>query len=113
MCGPVCREYSALSGILNSPYYPIRYTDGAECIYKISQNNSTYIKLTFSQLDVYNDDILEIRDGSSEESPLIGKFSGALIPENKVLGSYYDNLPTVPSLIESTQNNMWIRYLDI
>ena len=59
LCRSVCRDYSAQSGLLNSPYYPIPYTDGAECIYKISHPHSTYINMTFSQFDVYNNDIFQ------------------------------------------------------
>ena len=93
ICGSVCRDYSSSRGLLKSPYHPVPYTDGAECIIKISQPNGTYIDITFIQFDVYNNNILEIRDGNSEESPLIGMFTGTV----------------VPAYIKSTQNNIWIR----
>ena len=41
----------------------------------------------------YCSDFLEIRDGNSEESPLIGKFCG----------------DKSPASIQSTQNQIWIR----
>ena len=107
VCGSVCREYSVSSGLITSPYHPVPYTDGAECIIKISQPNGSYINMTFPQYDTYKNDILEIRDGSTEGSALIGKFSGTLIPN--VDQHLYDSYPNIPAFIQSTQNNMWIR----
>ena len=61
----------------------------------ISLPNGTYVNLTVLvfQLDDYNSAYLEIRDGESEASPLMGQFWGTNIPSNMV----------------STQNYMWIR----
>ena len=45
-------------------------------------------------LDTDDDDFLEVRDGVSDKSPLIGKFFGENIPHS----------------LQSTQNKLWIRY---
>ena len=57
---------------------------------------STYLQLSFLEFHLYDlncDDYLEIRDGSSEESPFIGKFCGK----------------NFPASIQSTQGQIWIR----
>ena len=92
-CGSVCRDYSSSNGLLTTPYYPSPYPSITDCIYTISQNNGTYINLTFLSYDVYKNDFLEIRDGISNESTLIGLFYG------------YD----VPTSMKSTKHNMWLR----
>ena len=93
-CNSVCRDYSAESGILTSPYYPVQYPEHTECIYTISQPNNMYINLTFLVLDIKQDDhYIEIRDGSSGESPLMGVFQGL----------------EIPAPFQSIQNYIWIR----
>ena len=95
-CTSVCRDYNNQSGTLTSPYYPAPYPDGSECVYTISQANGTYITLTILDFDIEDNcanDFLEIRDGDSEESLLVGKFCGNQIPET----------------IQSSHNHLWIR----
>lgn len=110
-------NFTALNGFLNSPSYPENYPKNSKCDYVISQPIGMYVNLTvlmFNTFDkdcgdwqeIYRDwvvgdasaeigfDYLEIRDGNSEKSPLIGRFCG-----NKI-----------PASIHSTNNNMWIRY---
>ena len=94
ICSSVCRNYSSSSGFIVSPFYPTPYPDETVCDYIIVQPYGTYINLTILKFDIWSDDVLEIRDGSSMRSPLMGEFWG-------------NNLPP---LIQSTQNNMWIRY---
>ena len=65
-----------------------------------------YVNLTILMFDTYDIDCettifsdegydyLEIRDGNSEKSPLIGRFCGN----------------NIPSSLHSTSNYMWIRY---
>ena len=65
--------------------YPDTYTGNLDCIYIISQPTNTYISLTVMMFNIFNEELcegeyLEIRDGNSEESPLIGKFCGSNIP---------------------------------
>ena len=94
-CGGV---FNARIGHLTSPAYPNLYPNNKSCVYKITQPSDTYIKLKILQFNLTfdttcNDDYLEIRDGSTAESPLIGKFCGT------------DILTT----IVSSQNNIWLR----
>ena len=99
-CGSVCHEYSDSNGTITSPNFPKLYPHDAECIYTISQSNSTYINLTIIQFDIEEVDsdlvcfdYLEIRDGGSWDSPLIGEFCGGAIP----------------SSLQSTQNKIYMR----
>ena len=94
-CGGVFKNRN---GHLTSPAYPILYPNSDSCVYKISQPNDTYIKLKILKFNLTfdtscNDDYLEIRDGYTAASPLIGKFCGN----------------DIPTAIESSQNNVWLR----
>ena len=88
---------TALDGLLSSPSYPKRYSS-SDCTYTIEQPTGTFINISILMFDLNFDDTrkdyLEIRDGNSELSSLIGRFYGQKIPE----------------IISSTQNNLWIRW---
>ena len=91
-------SYGSLSGAIKSPSYPDPYPDNADCIYTISLPIGTIIGLSTEMFDIeYGSscsfDSLEIRNGGSEDSPTLGKFCGT----------------DLPSSIQSTQNDMWIR----
>ena len=101
MCGGY---FNSPNGIITSPSYPKKYPYNENCVYKISQPEGTFVSITVMVLDLFDDglyhcgssegyDQLEIRDGSSEESALIGTFCGNVIPTS----------------LHSTQNQMWIR----
>ena len=86
------------NGTFTSPSFPNNYPDNVDCIYTVSLPMGAIISLSTEMFDVEDDsecnyDWLEIKDGSSENSPTVGKFCGT-------------NMPT---LLQSTQNNMWIR----
>ena len=92
------------NGILTSPSYPDNYPDNADCVYTISQPTGTAIVLTFHSMDIEDDidwcpsctcdyDFLEIRDGSSAASPLLGKLCGS----------------EIPAPIQSSQNQVWMK----
>ena len=94
-------NFEAERGLLTSPSYPSNYQNNKDCVYTISQPNDTFIRITILKLDIFARssaacylDFLEIRDGSSSESPLMGELCGSGTP-----------LP-----LKSTQNNVWIRY---
>ena len=71
-----------------------------ECTYIISTPNGTYINLIIPNFDTSllpltsNEDFLEIRDGKSDKSPLIGVYHGVNISLS----------------IQSSHNFMWLRY---
>ena len=92
--------FESPSGVFMSPSYPNVYPDNSDCVYRISQQYGTFINLTVEIFDIEDDDwddcsydSLEIRDGATEESPMIGKFCGT----------------NIPSSLLSTGNSMWIR----
>ena len=79
--------YSNITGIITSPYFPSQYPNNTDCHYKIVQPIGTYIKLNITYMDIETwpgsetcqtntGDYLEVRDGSSDDSPLIGQFCG-------------------------------------
>ena len=94
-------NYTNASGILTSPSYPKPYPRLTDCIYLISQPNGMYVTITF--ITVYincqktrsSHDYIEIRDGNSEDSPLMLKFCG--------------NNSDVPAFIQTTQNHLRLR----
>ena len=91
--------YSNASGVLSSPSYPNAYPEWAECIYLISQPNGTYVNISFLTMDIdcqgTASDFIEMRDGSSQDSPLMGMFCG--------------NGSNVPAFMQTTQNHLRIR----
>ena len=94
-------NYSYTSGILNSPLHPDPYPGMATCIYLISQPNGTYVNISFLNMDIVCQDLalgsdyIEMRDGISEDSPLMGKFCG--------------NGSDVPTFMQTTQSSLMIR----
>ena len=107
-CVPGCGgEYSSPSGYLVSPGFPYRYREGRDCIFQISQPTGTFINLTTVSFELHDwrtrrdcqncsCDYLEVRDGTSGDSPLIGRFCG--------------NITQIPQSIQSNQSSLWIRY---
>ena len=83
-------------GVLTSPSYPDYYnTRDQNCIYTISLANGTSVKLDTVVMDTgKHEDYIEIRDGNSKQSPLIGIFSGKDIPKS----------------MQTTKNMLWMRY---
>ena len=90
-------NFTTSYGLLTSPSYPDNYPALKECVYIISQPTGTFMDLSihFLYLSQKNgkDDCIELRDGISQLSPLIGKFLGSGIPTS----------------IQTTQNNMWMK----
>ena len=93
-------NYSNQSGVISSPLHPNPYPT-ADCVYLISQPTGTYVNISFLTMDIdcqetnSESDFLEIRDGESENSPVIRKLCG--------------NGSNVPAFISTTQNHMRIR----
>ena len=81
--------FSTPNETIASPSYPNNYPSNADCIYTISQPTGTVILLNFLTMDIYcpswdttfiTSHYLEIRDGPSNVSPLLGKLCGSVIP---------------------------------
>ena len=87
--------------MLTSPSYPNGYESNTDCVYTVSSHEGTYIELDILRFVLENPDpddgtmydYLEVRDGRSEESQIIGKFSGS----------------SIPTPIHSSKNNIWLR----
>ena len=90
-------NYSNSSGILSSPLFPNVYPHNQDCSYLISQPYGNFINLNITEMDMdcysMGSDYLELRDGISEDSPLIGRFCGHNVPE----------------FLQTTQNYLWAR----
>ena len=87
-------SFKTPNGLLTSPSYPNNYRNNEDCTYTISQANGTVIKLNFLSMDTEEIfDELEIRDGSTVNSPLIRKLSGS----------------DIPAPIMSTNNHLWMK----
>ena len=78
------------------------YPEMSDCVYLIAQPNGTYVNISFISFDIdcneiYSvpSDFIEIRDGDSEDSPLMERFCGN--------GTRY------PSVMMSTQNYLRIK----
>ena len=95
-------RFTTPNGILTSPSYPDIYPDNADCIYTITQSNGAYVNISSLTMDVdcqemerTPSDYIEMRDGSSQDSPLMGLFCG--------------NGSNVPDFMQTTQNHLRIR----
>ena len=98
-------SFSNSSGILTSPSHPNKYPELADCVYLISQPNGTYVNISFLNMDIdcqevltsegLTPDYIEMRDGNSKDSPLMGRFCG--------------NGSDVPDFMQTSQNHLKIR----
>uniref|UniRef100_A0A8C3V0R2 Metalloendopeptidase n=1 Tax=Catharus ustulatus TaxID=91951 RepID=A0A8C3V0R2_CATUS len=87
------------AGQIQSPNYPDDYRPSKECIWKITVSEGFHIGITFQAFEIeWHDacsyDYLEIRDGLTEQSPLIGHFCGYEKPED----------------IKSSSNKVWMKF---
>uniref|UniRef100_A0A4W3GNC2 Metalloendopeptidase n=1 Tax=Callorhinchus milii TaxID=7868 RepID=A0A4W3GNC2_CALMI len=88
------------SGQIQSPNYPDDYRPMKECVWKITMSEHYHVGLIFQAFEIERHDncaydYLEVRDGSSENSPMIGRFCG------------YDK----PEDIKSTSNTLWMKFV--
>ena len=91
--------FSNASGVLSSFSHPNPYPDLADCVYLISQPNGTYVNASFLSMDIdcqgISSDFIEMRDGNSDDSPLMARFCG--------------NYSNTPDFMHTTQNHLRIR----
>ncbi|XP_074837804.1 bone morphogenetic protein 1 isoform X3 [Carettochelys insculpta] len=88
------------NGHIQSPNYPDEYRPNKVCTWKITISEGFHVGLTFQSFEIERHDscaydYLEIRDGSSESSSLIGRYCG------------YDK----PDDIKSTSNKLWMKFI--
>ncbi|XP_056290732.1 cubilin [Pseudoliparis swirei] len=86
------------TGQLRSPYHPNAYPHNKACVWVINQPEGFVVTLNFLSFDVEGGscafDSVEVRDGSTSSSPLLGTFCGA----------------EAPPRLQSTQRSMFIRF---
>lgn len=73
------------SGHLESPNYPDDYQPNKQCVWRLSVPQDYQVALKFHSFEVENHDTcsydkVQVRDGDSMDSPLIGIFCGHKIP---------------------------------
>ncbi|XP_037045819.1 tolloid-like protein 1 [Bradysia coprophila] len=87
-------------GRLDSPNYPLEYRSNRECIWRITVPEQSQVALKFQSFEIENHDncvydYLEVRDGHSADSKLIGVFCGYEIPPD----------------MRSTTNKMFVKFV--
>ncbi|KAM6346195.1 tolloid-like protein 1 isoform 1-T1 [Podargus strigoides] len=74
------------NGIITSPNWPDKYPSRKECTWEISATSGQRVKLTFNEFEIEQHqecayDHLEVFDGESEKSPILGRLCGNKIPD--------------------------------
>lgn len=87
-------------GLLESPNYPLEYLPNKECIWRITVEENFQVALKFQSFEVENHDncvydYVEVRDGDSPDSRLIGVFCGYKVPPD----------------MRSTTNKMFVKFV--
>ncbi|XP_076146859.1 cubilin [Alosa pseudoharengus] len=95
-CGGI---FTDSEGIIISPNWPNDYAHNRQCIYIIRMPPSETVALNFTHMNLESHstctfDYVEVRDGTGETDPLIGKYCGS----------------TLPAPITSITNSLWIRF---
>ncbi|CAH0562353.1 unnamed protein product [Brassicogethes aeneus] len=88
-------SYFTPAGIIKSPQYPDNYPIEKKCIWKITveSGNQILLNITDFSIESYPNcryDWLEIRNGGSSSSPIIGRYCGHNIP--KTISSHSNQL---------------------
>ncbi|KAM7369047.1 hypothetical protein PAMP_013346 [Pampus punctatissimus] len=88
------------SGQIQSPNYPDEYQSNKVCVWKITVAEGFNVGLSFQSFEIERHDscaydYVEVRDGSSESSPLLGSFCG------------YDK----PDDMKSSSNQLWLKFV--
>uniref|UniRef100_A0A674NBB4 CUB and Sushi multiple domains 2 n=1 Tax=Takifugu rubripes TaxID=31033 RepID=A0A674NBB4_TAKRU len=74
-------NFTTPSGVLLSPNYPQEYGNNMHCVWLIISNPESRINLAFNDLSMEKQfDFLSIKDGGKAESPILGTFSGDVLP---------------------------------
>ena len=90
------------SGMIQSPNYPSPYPGSKECVYVIALPAGKAVRMDFLSFDIEGSgrnciyDFIEVRDGDTANSTLIGRFCG---PPDQI-----------PPPVISTHNYLWIKF---
>lgn len=96
MCGG---KFFSPTGTIRSPGYPEPYQTNKDCTWVITAPNNKQVELLVKDFELESQgscsfDSLEIRNGGSESSPLIGSYCGT----------------TIPPRIQSFSNQIYLRF---
>ncbi|XP_075718053.1 CUB and sushi domain-containing protein 1 [Rhinoderma darwinii] len=82
-CEAPCGGHLTLSnGVIFPPGWPGYYKDSLNCEWVIEADTGHSVKVTFERFQTeVNYDILEVRDGPANSSPLIGEYHGTQAPQ--------------------------------
>ncbi|BFZ01255.1 hypothetical protein BsWGS_04294 [Bradybaena similaris] len=74
-------------GILTSPNYPDDYPSLKHCVWNITVTETFTVGLTFEMFDLESHrqctrDYVELRDGATKDSPILGTFCGSQMPKS-------------------------------
>ncbi|EGV91962.1 Bone morphogenetic protein 1 [Cricetulus griseus] len=88
------------NGHIQSPNYPDDYRPSKVCIWRIQVSEGFHVGLTFQSFEIERHDscaydYLEVRDGHSESSNLIGRYCGYEKPDD----------------IKSTSSRLWLKFV--
>ncbi|KAM5158320.1 cubilin [Mantella aurantiaca] len=88
------------AGVIRTPHYPNPYYQERTCEWIITQSDGEVILFNFDSFDLLpgtqcSSNYVEIRDGPSSDSPLIGKYCG----------------PEVPPPAYSTQRSLYVKFV--
>ncbi|KAM5163755.1 CUB and sushi domain-containing protein 1 [Mantella aurantiaca] len=79
---PCGGHLTASSGVILPPGWPGFYKDSLNCEWVIEARTGHSVKITFERFQTeVNYDILEVRDGPANSSPLIGEYHGTQAPQ--------------------------------
>uniref|UniRef100_A0A8C3I7Z9 Cubilin n=1 Tax=Chrysemys picta bellii TaxID=8478 RepID=A0A8C3I7Z9_CHRPI len=86
-------------GVIRSPYYPRAFPHQKTCEWIIFQPEGNAVILNFIDFGIRNittcdSDYVEVRDGSSTDSPLLAKYCGT----------------DIPSAVQSTWNYLYVKF---
>lgn len=81
------------SSLIQSPNWPDHYRPSKECIWQVKADENHQISLRFDSFDLESHDscaydYIEIHDGTSLSSDLIGRFCGNRIPDSMLSSSH-------------------------
>lgn len=108
---------------LESPNYPLEYLPNKECIWRITVQEDYQVALKFQSFEVENHDncvydYVEVRDGDSPDSRLIGVFCGYKVPPDMrsayriiFLSLSHDQFNVFRLIFRSTTNKMFVKFV--
>lgn len=87
------------SGDIISPGYPYYYPNNVDCVWVVGVPDNKQIALGFEEFELEGGvgcrfDFVEVRDGDSQYSPLLGRYCGN----------------TAPLMMKGSSDKLWLRF---